>query len=127
MFWPTTDTVARCPLPHARRPLPVGRRPLPVACCPMPDARCLLPDARWEPVLQSPVLSPTQNQEVTVATTDFARMTGSSGSAYSEGRIARPIEQQTAKVPSDAFLWMAVGAMAASASLQAMGNKHVSL
>jgi hypothetical protein len=47
--------------------------------------------------------------------------------AQSEGRVAKTIEDQTAKLPSDAFLWMAVGAMAASASLQMMGNRHVSL
>jgi len=47
--------------------------------------------------------------------------------SHTEGRVAKSIEQQTAKLPSDAFLWMAVGAMAASASLQMMGNKHVSL
>lgn len=47
--------------------------------------------------------------------------------AHSEGRIAKTIEDQTATLPSDAFLWMAIGAMAASASLQMMGNRHVSL
>jgi hypothetical protein len=55
--------------------------------------------------------------------TDFARREY----AHSEGRVARTIEEQTAKLPSDAFLWMAVGSMAVSATLQAMGNKHVSL
>jgi hypothetical protein len=49
------------------------------------------------------------------------------GYEHSEGRIAKSIEQQTAKLPSDAFLWMAVGSMITSATLQAMGNKHVSL
>ena len=47
--------------------------------------------------------------------------------AHSEGRVAKTIEDQTAKIPSDAFLWMAIGAMAASASLQMMGNRHGSL
>ena len=46
---------------------------------------------------------------------------------HSEGSVARAIEQQTAKLPSDAFLWMAIGAMTASATLQIMGNRHVSL
>jgi hypothetical protein len=46
---------------------------------------------------------------------------------HSEGAVARGIEQQTAKLPSDTFLWLAVGAMATSATLQMMGNKHVSL
>jgi hypothetical protein len=56
--------------------------------------------------------------------TDFAR---SDVTSHTEGRVAKAIEEQTAKMPSDTFLWMAVGAMAASASLQMMGNKHVSL
>jgi hypothetical protein len=46
---------------------------------------------------------------------------------YSEGRVARTIEARTARLPSDTFLWIALGAMAASATLQVMGNKHVSL
>lgn len=46
---------------------------------------------------------------------------------YSEGVVAKTIEKQTAKLPSDTFLWAAIGAMATSATLQAMGNKHVSL
>jgi hypothetical protein len=46
---------------------------------------------------------------------------------HSEGRVAKTIEEQTAKLPSDTFLWMAVGAMTTSATLQMLGNKHVSL
>ena len=46
---------------------------------------------------------------------------------HAEGRVARTIEQQTAKLPSDVFLWMAMGSMAVSATLQMMGNKPVSL
>ena len=56
--------------------------------------------------------------------TDFAQPDVYS---HSEGRVAKAIEDQTAKLPSDTFLWLAVGAMATSATLQAMGNKHVSL
>ena len=55
--------------------------------------------------------------------TEFARQ----DYAHSEGTVAKTIEQQTAKLPSDTFLWMAVGAMTASATLQVMGNRHVSL
>ena len=57
-------------------------------------------------------------------TRDFARV---DAQAHSEGRVAKTIEDQTAKLPSDTFLWLAVGAMTASATLQIMGNKHVSL
>jgi hypothetical protein len=46
---------------------------------------------------------------------------------HSEGRIAKSIEQHTARLPSDAFLWMAFGVMAASATMQVIGNKHASL
>jgi hypothetical protein len=56
--------------------------------------------------------------------TEFAR---TNLSAHSEGRVAKTMEQQTAKLPSDTFLWLAVGAMATSATLQVMGNKHISL
>lgn len=46
---------------------------------------------------------------------------------HTEGRVARAIESQTAKIPSDAYLWIAVGAMATSATLQMLGNRHASL
>jgi hypothetical protein len=45
---------------------------------------------------------------------------------YREGSIARGLEKQTAKLPSDTFLWAALGAIAVSASLQFMGNRQVS-
>jgi hypothetical protein len=41
---------------------------------------------------------------------------------HSEGRIAREIEQHTAKLPSDLFLWAAVGSIAASLTLKALGR-----
>ncbi|MEO6238562.1 MAG: hypothetical protein ABIQ52_16315 [Vicinamibacterales bacterium] len=56
--------------------------------------------------------------------TEFARTDIQS---HSEGRVAKTIEDQTAKLPSDVFLWMAVGSMATSATLQMMGNKHASI
>lgn len=56
--------------------------------------------------------------------TEFARADIQS---HSEGRVAKTIEDQTAKLPSDLFLWMAVGSMATSATLQMMGNKHASV
>ena len=47
--------------------------------------------------------------------------------SHSEGRLAAAIEEQTAKLPSDAFLWAATGAMAASLVLQMVGERHKSL
>ena len=49
-----------------------------------------------------------------------------SQSEHSEGRIARSIEQQTAKLPSDTFLWAAAGAIATSVTLQIAGKQHAS-
>ncbi len=46
---------------------------------------------------------------------------------HREGRVARTIEQRTAKLPSDTFLWAAVGAMTAAAVLQIAGKRNLSL
>jgi hypothetical protein len=46
---------------------------------------------------------------------------------HAEGTVARTIEQQTAKLPSDVFLWAAAGSIGASAILQIMGKKQASL
>jgi hypothetical protein len=45
---------------------------------------------------------------------------------HTEGEVAKSIEEQTAKLPSDVFLWAAVGSMVVSASLHLAGNKHAS-
>ena len=45
---------------------------------------------------------------------------------HSEGTVARTIEQQTAKLPSDIFLWAAVGAIGVSAFLEFSGNEEKS-
>jgi hypothetical protein len=44
-----------------------------------------------------------------------------------EGKVARAIEEQTAKFPSDIFLWAAIGAMAVSLALQLTNARHRSL
>lgn len=53
--------------------------------------------------------------------------TTSEAQQHSEGVVARTIEQQTARLPSDTFLWAAVGAMGVSLSLQIAGKKEESL
>ncbi|MEP6960623.1 MAG: hypothetical protein ABI995_00990 [Acidobacteriota bacterium] len=45
---------------------------------------------------------------------------------HREGPVARAIEQETAKLPSDTFLWAALGAIGASAILQLIGKREVS-
>lgn len=52
---------------------------------------------------------------------------GSSPAEQTEGTVARTIEEQTAKLPSDVFLWAALGAIGASALLQVSGKQKVSL
>jgi hypothetical protein len=40
-----------------------------------------------------------------------------------EGAVARTIEQQTAKLPSDTFLWAALGSIGLSLVMQVMGEE----
>jgi hypothetical protein len=41
---------------------------------------------------------------------------------HREGRIARTIEQQTAKLPSDLFLWGALGSIGGALAFRMMGK-----
>jgi hypothetical protein len=45
-------------------------------------------------------------------------------SEHREGTVARSIEQQTAKLPSDTFLWTAIGSMGVSLALKLSGKDH---
>lgn len=46
--------------------------------------------------------------------------------AHTEGKVARAIEEQTAKLPSDLFLWTGLGLMAVSLALQIAGRQKAS-
>ena len=60
--------------------------------------------------------------------TDFtSELSRTDAASQSEGVVARTIENQTAKLPSDTFLWLALGAMAGAAALQIARKQHVSL
>jgi hypothetical protein len=66
--------------------------------------------------------------------TDLKEMTSkvaSKAAAYNpthkEGKVAKAIEEQTAKLPSDLFLWAALGSMAASLTLKVTKNDHLAL
>ena len=48
-------------------------------------------------------------------------------SDHTEGAVARRIEEQTARMPSDTFLWAALGSIAASATMQVAGWRQGSL
>lgn len=43
-----------------------------------------------------------------------------------EGALAKSIERQTSKLPSDSFLWLALGSIGLSATLQFLGRKQES-
>jgi len=45
----------------------------------------------------------------------------------SEGRVAKAIERQTSRLPSDTFLWGATAAIGTSVTLQMMGKQQASL
>lgn len=45
---------------------------------------------------------------------------------HKEGRVAKAIEDQTAKLPSDLFLWIGLGFMAVALGFQIAGKKKVS-
>jgi hypothetical protein len=46
---------------------------------------------------------------------------------HREGPVARNIEKQTAKLPSDVFLWASVASMGTSLALKMMGRRHDAL
>jgi hypothetical protein len=46
---------------------------------------------------------------------------------YPEGKIAKTIERQTAKIPSDTFLWAAGASIAAALTFKAMKKNHEAL
>ena len=46
---------------------------------------------------------------------------------HTEGQVAKTIEKYTAAVPSDVYLWTALGTMALSLGLFIAGRKHSSM
>ncbi len=46
---------------------------------------------------------------------------------HSEGEVATAIEEQTAKLPSDLFLWAALASMGASATLKILKHNSTAL
>ena len=46
---------------------------------------------------------------------------------HNEGPVAKAIEEQTSKLPSDLFLWGALGSIGISLTLKLMGKKQDAL
>ena len=66
-------------------------------------------------------MTPSATREATTRPTAGPRQ------EHAEGTVARTIEQQTAKLPSDLFLWAAGGSIVGSLMLQLSGRQHESL
>ena len=58
--------------------------------------------------------------------TKFQKSTTEEARQHTEGTVARTIEQQTAKLPSDVFLWAAVGSIGLSLILELTGKEEKS-
>ena len=56
-----------------------------------------------------------KDQDTSTGLGSFGSGGATKAEQHTEGVVARTIEEQTAKLPSDTFLWAAVGAMGASA------------
>jgi len=54
-------------------------------------------------------------------------MTDMNSTLHREGPVARAIETQTAKLPSDTFLWAALGSIALALGLKLTGHKDEAL
>jgi hypothetical protein len=59
--------------------------------------------------------------------TTFESRVASGRAEYSEGHVAKMIEAQTAKLPSDVFLWAAGGAMVTSLLYELAGQDRKSI
>jgi hypothetical protein len=67
------------------------------------------------------------NQNELIMATNLKSVATAYNPSHKEGKVAKTIEEQTAKLPSDLFLWTAVGAMAASLTLKISKNDHLAL
>ena len=74
-----------------------------------------------------PTLSDRTSQVGMADTTWTPKSTSPAALAHTEGAVARSIEDQTAKLPSDTFLWAAFSAMGVALILQLSGKKEESL
>jgi hypothetical protein len=63
----------------------------------------------------------------TLVAEPYASSNRSEAREHSEGMVARAIETQTARLPSDVFLWAAIGSMGVALALQLSGKKPASL
>ena len=66
-------------------------------------------------------------QQPVEAAKEMVSSESKSADEFKEGKVAKTLENQTAKIPSDVFLWAAVGSMGASLGLKITKNDHLAL
>lgn len=59
--------------------------------------------------------------------TNLKTMAAEMNPRHKEGKVAKAIEEQTAKLPSDIFLWTSISAMGASLTLKLLKQDHIAL
>lgn len=57
----------------------------------------------------------------------MSRMMSNDAVEHREGGLAKPIEEFTARLPSDTFLWLAGGSILGSLALKIAGKDHEAL
>ena len=57
----------------------------------------------------------------------MSRLMSSEETRHSEGGLAKPIEEYTARLPSDTFLWLAGGSILGALALKIAGKDHEAL
>lgn len=65
--------------------------------------------------------------DVKAMTADLKKKAASYNPAKREGKIAKTIESQTSRLPSDTFLWASVTTMATSLTLKLLKRDHLAL
>ncbi len=58
---------------------------------------------------------------------DVQQNVNNTNPTHEEGKVATKLEQQTAKIPSDVFLWAALGSMFFSLTLKTFKQNHAAL
>jgi len=58
---------------------------------------------------------------------DLKQKVNQTNPVQNEGKVATKLEQQTAKIPSDVYLWSALGSMAVSLTLKFLNRDHEAL
>ena len=132
LHWVAADAVWR-PRRH-RHSVQAGTDPVTAGACPppsFPSSNINDPygsrDTGLDETIESSFPASDPPSSIPDPTSDRATSYASDSESSIEGRFARRIEQQAARLPSDPFLWAAVGSLGVSAALHAAGKKNASL